>query len=358
LHNGGYVIIHRFLFRCDVSPALGTGHLRRCMTLAQELKHLGAFVFFLCRAEGFDLGDMLRDISDEWEALDWGCTPESDAQEVIDASNRLDSDIVIIDHYRADEKYQQQLYSASIRWLQFDGFVQQPLWADWVINTNPIAKESDYLVRKQRDDTRLLLGPAYALLRREFLDARPQVRVNDKVRQILLTFGGGDDRGATRFCLDALSSLDPAIERVVLIGSASPQLPVVKDWTERNKKISVRLSVDAPDVAKHMIMADLAIIAGGTTTFEVAAMGLPALIVQIADNQVAHAAAWENTGALRNAGPLDSLMPEDMEHQVIELINDKDGRRSMAIAGMALVDCLGAQRVAQVLMSEVNSVSQ
>ena len=183
----------RILFRCDVSPTIGLGHFRRCLTLAEELKGRGASVLFACRSKGLDVREGLGNIADDWVDLEWSLAPESEVLEVIQLYRQRDIDIAVIDHYGADVPYQKALYRSGIRWLQFDGSARRPLWADWVLNANPAAEEGTYLPLKQRDETRLLLGPAYALLRPEFLKRRQQVSFREKVRKILLTFGGGDD---------------------------------------------------------------------------------------------------------------------------------------------------------------------
>lgn len=327
------------------------GHLRRCLTLAKELKEYGAFVFFACRSANYDLAKDLRGVADEWTALDWSLTPESDAQELIQLYQQREMDVAVIDHYRADVAYQERLCRSGVRWLQFNWSAKQPLWADWVLNASPAAEESVYLTLKQRDETCLLLGPSYALLRCEFRQWRPQVQFHEQVRKILLSFGGGDDRGATVFCMEAIKTLDPAIERVVLVSSANPHFSDIVDCRNRNNSSNVTLLVDEQEIARHMVDADLAIIAGGTTTFETAVMGLPSLIIQIADNQGPNANAWERRGAAINLGPFSSLTLRALERQVVKLINDSRLRKSMACAGRSLVDCFGAQRVAQMLLS-------
>ncbi|MBW1793736.1 MAG: UDP-2,4-diacetamido-2,4,6-trideoxy-beta-L-altropyranose hydrolase [Deltaproteobacteria bacterium] len=341
----------RVLFRCDVSPRVGTGHLRRCLTLAEELKDLGAFVFFACRVADFDVAKELNGAADDWALLSWSLTPESDVDEVVQLYRRYQIDIAVIDHYRVDVQYQKRLYESGVRWLQFDGYAEQPFWADWVMNASPAAKESSYLPLRQRDETRFLLGPAYAFLRREFHQWRSKVKFRKQVQKILLTFGGADDKGATVLCLEAIKSLEPNIERVVLVTTANPRMAEIVNWSEKNENLNVTLHIDKEKVGRCTAEVDIAITAGGMTTFETAAMGLPSLIVQIADNQRLNAGAWQNKGAAIDIGPIEKLDPTFLEHQVSKLINDSQLRISMSHAGKALVDCLGAQRVARILLS-------
>lgn len=342
----------RFLFRCDVSPETGMGHLRRCSSLAMELREKGASIFFLCRAAKLDMARELKGVTDDWTVLDWSLSPESDVQEVIRLYKQQEIDVAVIDHYRADEEYQKQLYGSGIHWLQFDGAARYALWADWVLNASPSAEESLYLSLKRREQLQFILGPAYALLRREFRQWQPQIRFRENVRRILITLGGGDDAGATVFCLEAIRSLDSTTERVVLVNSANPRIAGITDWVEKNSSLNVTLLINEQEIARSMAEADLAIISGGTTTFETAAMGLPSVIIQLADNQKYNAGAWQKLGAAIDIGPFDGLTASAFKHQVDSLVNDSGLRKSMAYTGRAMVDCLGAERVANILLHE------
>ena len=343
-----------FLIRCDVSATTGAGHLRRCLTLAKELKEYEAFVFFACRSEQFDWMKEASCVADDGAFLDWSLDGESDAREVIRLCERQKIDFAVIDHYRADANYQRLLYEAGVHWLQFDGAARQPLWADVVLNPSPAAKEGFYQSLKQRPEMRFLLGPRYALLRQEFRRWQTEVKFRENVRKILLTFGGGNDSGATIFCLESMKFLDQAIELVVLASGVNPRLSEILDWKNSNDEVNVTVLVDEQEIAKQMANADLAVIAGGTTTFETAALGLPSLIVQIADNQRPNAGAWEQSGAAVDLGRLEKLSSATLQARVTELIGNCGLRKSMGDAGKMVVDCLGTRRVAQVLMSARN----
>lgn len=341
-----------YLFRCDVSPHVGTGHFRRCLVLAKELKDLGAAVFFACRMTDFEVPKELTLLCDDWIPIAWSLTLESDAQEVLNLNKRYQIDVDVIDHYRVNVEYQRKLYKSGIRWLQFDGSAQQPLWADWVLNSRLDAKICDYSSLRQRDETQFLLGPAYVILRREFSQWYSRAGFNKQVEKILVTFGGGDDRGAIVFCLEATKHLYPNIERVVLTTSANPRIDDIIHWIKTNP-VNTELIVDEPEIARRMAEADLGITGGGMTTFETAAMGLPCLIVQIADNQIQNAKAWHEVGVSINLGSLDELKQEKILcQQVKSLVEQPEQRKNMHATGRSMVDCRGAERVARVLLGE------
>ena len=342
----------KFLFRCDVSPAVGMGHLRRCLTLACELKKQGASIYFLCRVEDFNWIKEVKSIADGWEELDWKLTPEADADKVIHFYNTRKIDVAVIDHYRIDVAYQQKLYTSKVRWLQFDGSAQQLFWADWVLNASPAADKRGYGQLKQREETQLLIGPDYALLRTEFSQYRQDVRLRDQVQKILLTLGGGADKGMTVFCLDAIKFIDPKIERVSLVSSANPHLSDIVEYVKKSGNENIKLFVDSQQIAQHMADVDIAITAGGTTTFETAMMGLPSLIVQIADNQSLNAKAWQEYGVAIDLGLFSKLKRQVLEKKTVEVINNSKLCKSMSDKGKIMVDGLGASRVAQILSKE------
>lgn len=344
-----------FLFRCDVSPQIGAGHLSRCLSFAEELKALGSSVFFVLRTREFDASNQSLSICDGLKLLNWSITHEDDAKAVVKLCGQYRIDVAVIDHYHGNANYQQILYQSGVHWLQFDGGAQNRFWADWVLNPSLASKECDYLSQKPRGETMFLLGPKYAFLRNEFGHWRPKVKFRKHVQKILLTFGGGDDRGATIFALEATKLLAPSIERIVLISSANRSIPNIEKWLQKNSNIKTTLLIDESEIARNMAETDLAITGGGMTTFETAAMGLPTLIVQIAENQQRNAQGWHKEGIALDLGPIVELNPTFLYRQVVKLIQDVKRREKMSKCAKALVDCLGTQRVAKIIESQKNS---
>lgn len=343
----------RVLFRCDVSPRVGTGHLRRCLVLASELKAQGSFVFFAVRTEDFDLSKELSQIPDDWSVMRWPLSPEADAQEVVQLCRYNQIDILILDHYRVDAKYQMAILESGLQWLQFAYSSQEPvpLWSDWVLNFSLSAKPESYTRLVQRQDTKLLLGPSYALLRPDFRRWRSQTKIQKHVHRILFMFGGGNDNGATVFCLEALKSLDSELELVFLVSSSNPQFHTITKCFERYEgKSMLTVLIDEHEIGRHMSQSDLAVIAGGTGSFETAAMGLPCLIIQTAENQKLNAAAWERANTAVDLGQIQNLTHHIILSSLLRLIDDPQSRQIMSRAGKALVDGLGAERVAQSLL--------
>ncbi len=342
----------RILIRCDVSVKTGFGHLRRCMALARELLTQGTFILFLCRCESAEDFQELNSLGTEIEPLPWSVSPESDALKIIDLCRIYSIDTVIVDHYRADRSYQEMLYSNGIKWLQFDGCKREKLYCDFVLNPSFAASDCDYNCRIDPEKTKCLIGPEFAFLREEFRKWKGKVPFKPVVNTILFSFGGGDDRGATRFCLEATCELDPAIKRLVLVSSYNPNLDDLVKFSKTYSRLNIDIRINEREIAKSIAMADIGLISGGTTLLEAAAMGLPSLIIQIADNQSLNARACEKKGAGVDLGDIQSLTPETIMVQLKKLIKNKPLRQGMAKKGPELVDGYGVKRVAQVLLNQ------
>lgn len=330
--------------RVDVSTRVGTGHLRRCLALGRRLRADGIEVHVIAAGEipawargpeGIEIVELP------------GGEPE-DAAATIRYCREAGADRLVLDRFETSEAYQQALLDAGMRWMQFDGAASAPMWADWVVSMSPAASEAGYRALRRRACTRFLLGPAYAILREEFLAARAPRRVRPVARELLLTFGGGDDGGACLACLEALQGA-PGMRVIVLLSGFNPRTGEIEGWLKAHREIEVDLLVDAPDVARRMANADIALTAAGTTSFETAALGLPSLLVQIAPNQRGNAEGWDRLGVALDLGSLAQLDAARLRRELAALAGDAPRRQAMAERGQAQVDGCGAERLAREL---------
>jgi len=338
--------------RADASARVGLGHLRRCATLGRRLGAAGVNVHFLTKTEDLDPDAEVGELAGACVPINPALQGEADAVHTAEYCRSVGADRLIVDHYDVDEVYQRVLLDAGIPWLQFDGAARMPLWADWIVSMSPAADEARYRALRRRPETRLLLGPRYAILRDEFIRCQAPKFVHRQATRLLLTFGGGDDRGACVACLAALPA--GAFEVTILSSSFNPQIPFIRYWIEQNTETRVRLLLDDKDVARRMAEADIAVTAGGTTTFEMAMLGLPALIVQIADNQRANAQAWDRAGVAVDLGPLEQLDADRLRNKLVALAGDPELRERMARLGTECVDGNGADRVVRELYSDAD----
>ena len=253
---------------------------------------------------------------------------------------------MVVDGYQFDAGYQQRLKQAGLRllWLDDDGLTRRYV-ADFVLNQNLGASATLYADRAP--DTQLLLGPRYVLLRRPFLNWRTWERkIGPAAKKILVTLGGSDAANVTLRILEALPRA-LALEVTVLAGASNPNLESLQTYCSCTGD---RLIVDARNMPELMAWADLAVSAAGSTTWELAFMGLPALLLVLAENQVAAAERLAQAGIFANLGWHYAGSTDLFAERLVELAGEPTRREQMSRKGRALVDGRGAERVVKAML--------
>lgn len=300
--------MNRLFFRLDASPEIGLGHARRCAVLAQAAQALGAETYFALRVSGVTPAALGLPAGAVVEELPWDDT----AEDLIDFCRSHGVTCGVVDHYRQTELYQRTLLSAGLKWMQF-------------YNPGLDMPFHGHLLHSAADDPSLAIVPA------EFAHQRERMPPWEQREEVLITFGGGDDRGAINAALDLLDEAGWPYRRIVLTTSMNPRRHEIR-------RGEVILDNFAP--ASIMTRCRAAICAGGTTLYELATLGVPAFIITIAENQVVPAEKWEAAGLGRWLGRLgESLKPLDDSYL-----------REWSNACLSSVDGLGAARTAQALM--------
>ncbi len=337
------------LFRCNASPTVGLGHLVRCRSLAAALKDQGESCIMVGPSKEYQTIDD-EEIFTEWfPKLIWDSSLE-DAKELAQLAHRYSVGTVVLDDYRVDEEYQIFLRNTGLHWLQFDGRAHQPLWADIVLNTSPGAREKEYKPVLRTNAT-LLFGPKYALLRPEFKVVKLRT-ANRPLEQVLVTFGGGDDLGANIFVLKTLHSQTPAQIRFLIIsGETNPRNSEIAMWIKQYGMGRVILKVNPPLIAPLIASCDFAVMAGGTTIYEVACCGLEMILIAIADNQVKHSLAWEKTGIACYLGMFGAVDEEKLTNALKVHEKSRLTRKKSEEFDPRFVDGFGAERIANHLIS-------
>lgn len=326
------------LLRADAGPAIGMGHVLRCLALAQEWRSQGGRAIFASAAlpdalvsrligEGFAL---------ERTAVEVGSRKDQEA--TVASAEHVGADWVVLDGYRFQANFVSALTGAGRRVLYLDDEGRLDDHSPSVVlNQNLNATEALY--RSRSPDVRLLLGTRYALLRQEFRrERRRRVRSRSAVRRILVTLGGADPGKFTPVVVEALQESEVEAEIVVIVGAADPLREKVAAGTDsRPGRVTVR--VDESRIAEWMVWADLAIAAAGTTTWELACMGVPSLLFVVAGNQRAVAEAVAAAGAARMT--TRATLRQDLR----EALADVEWRRASSEIGRRLVDGFGAERV-------------
>lgn len=269
------------LFRTEASRAIGTGHLMRCMALAEICMEHGRQALFVMSECPEALATRLMEGGMMLALLD----DAADADELLSLVKQWQPASIVIDGYQFDEAYRRSLHDIGLPVLAMDdGTVQHPLHADIVVNVSPLARESDY--ETIAADACLLLGPAYVALRNEFrlIKHISQAAPSEKQR-VLITFGGSDPLGLTLPVADALLNTLPEniLFDVVLGGAAATDAGIEQLHQDHTGRI--RLHKNTTQMAELMRHATLAVAAAGSTLWELAYLAVPTIAVVVADNQ-------------------------------------------------------------------------
>lgn len=335
------------LFRADADDHIGTGHVMRCMALASTHIAKGGRAAFGWSSGSEALELRLKESGIPiYQITSIPGSPE-DARQTVELACALGAAWVVADGYQFTAHWQAAIKTAGVRLLCWDDYGHaQHYHADLVLNQNAAADPAAYANRD--DETRLLLGSRFACLRAQFLEcARVGKAHPDRARKILVTLGGSDHANATAFVLKALAQVAD-IEATVVVGGSNPNLPELTRIVDELGH-SYKLVVDSRNMPELMAQTDLAVSAAGSTTLELAFMGVPSVLLVTADNQRLIAKNLSAAGAALYVGELASLTIESLRDTVSALIPDVATRNAMGARGQALVDGHGARRVLSAL---------
>lgn len=358
----------RVMFRVDASLEMGSGHVMRCLTLANALKERGSVCEFLCREHPgnliglirdqgfpvFNLGAPCAEVSAHPGAqyLQWlGATQESDASACNSALGDNPYDWLIVDHYGIDYRWQSLLESHYSRLAVIDDLANRPHRCDVLLDQTYGRPQSDYEALVP-GECEILTGSQYALLRPDFSRLRKESlerRKHSSLKRILISLGGVDSNNVTERVLDGLceSPLPKDSEIVVVMGTTAPWLDAVR---KRAARMPWRTSVleNVSDMASQMCAADLAIGAAGSTSWERCCLGLPTLMLILADNQRYAASLLSSAGAAHLLSSEEQL--GDQLSQCIEgALSDPGFLNNMTTVASGITDGAGAIKVSSIL---------
>jgi UDP-2,4-diacetamido-2,4,6-trideoxy-beta-L-altropyranose hydrolase/UDP-4-amino-4,6-dideoxy-N-acetyl-beta-L-altrosamine N-acetyltransferase len=292
----------KVVFRVDASLKMGTGHMMRCLTLAQVLKDNGAKVEFICRNHKGNLIDKINSsgfIVHELEVFEevntklahshWlGVTQQQDADDCIDVLKNKQIDWLVVDHYAIDEQWQKRLKSYYKKLMVIDDLADRKHQCNVLLDQTFGRKQEHYSTLTPKS-CELLLGSQYALLRTEFSKWRPYSlnrRTKSGFKRLLINMGGVDANNVTENILDELKicNLPNDICITVVMGSLAPYLESIRSKAiTLPYKTEVKVNID--NMAEIMANSDIAIGAAGSTTWERCCLGLPTIQFVIAKNQ-------------------------------------------------------------------------
>lgn len=360
----------KVVIRTDASIDIGSGHVYRCLTLARCMADRGCAVTFVCRplpghlveliqAKGFAVhllpetarradGDSKAGSYERW----LGVTRDIDAAQTAEAlAGRGDIDWLIVDHYALDADWETRMRQQADKIMVIDDLPARPHDCDLLLNQNLGALEGIDVSA----GCHYLLGPHYALLRPEFLTAREKHRrPAGEVSRLFVFLGGADKDNLTGVVLEGIASSRLSQSHIdIVLGKANRHGEKIASLCRRLPKS--RVHCDLPELAELMVTADLAVGGAGTTTWERCCLGLPSLLIILADNQADIGKEVDRQGLGRTLGRAENITPDIVARTLEQLADDPGRREQMSRRAMNAVDGRGTARVADFLFHHAHA---
>ncbi|MFC1884987.1 UDP-2,4-diacetamido-2,4,6-trideoxy-beta-L-altropyranose hydrolase [Thermodesulfobacteriota bacterium] len=339
---------NKLVIRADATTRMGAGHIMRSIALAQRWKSMPGSVTFLSYCESGELKK--RIVSEGFEYIEIN-SPEPGDRELAGITDFLkngkshEKEVWVgLDGHLFSTDYHLTIREAGLRLLVIDDYNHLSFYnADIIVNQN--LKDSAYRYNCNSDAVKLL-GTKYALIRNEFLKFRGYKRkFPDKARKILVTMGGSDSDNNTLKALRAIKMLkDPDMDIRVVVGASNPHMKSLRSLVLSND-FDFQLLPSVNNMAPLMAWADLAVTAGGSTCWELCFMGVPSVVVCVAENQNEIA---KNMGKMNRNRVFDtnSLSDSKAVAEVLkEMIFDKDLRIDASSIMRDEIDGYGSQRI-------------
>ena len=345
----------------DASREIGTGHVMRCLALANEAKQRDWECIFVLRdpedgivkyITSFD-HRVKKLISADGEKITYNATSHGDwlpvsqtqdANETVKVICELNPDWIIVDHYALDAIWFSIIEKISAKILVIDDLGDRKLICDVLLDQNLGASAEKY-DGKLPINCHLLLGPTFALLRAEFKDWRERNlvgRLDRNIENILITLGGVDAENHTLQILKEISKSDYAMKCAftVVVGGSYPHKKNLYEFLQTSKlKVSVLSNVK--NMAQIMSESDLCIGAAGSTSWERCCLGLPTITFTIADNQIEIAEQLSQ----RKVAIYSNLSNLLMDFEGFFDVSGKELQRSLSTNSHQICDGLGVTRV-------------
>jgi len=336
--------VNPLLIRTDASIQIGTGHLMRCLALAQAWQDAGGQTVFLMATKAPALEARLQ--SEGMKIVHLSVQPGSidDAIQTSCYAHQVEADWIVVDGYHFGTNYQRIIKNQKCRLLLIDDLGNfEYYYANLILNQNIYAHEELY--RNREPYTQLLLGTRYALLRREFLKWRGWRReIPEVARKVLVTMGGSDPDNVTLKVVQALQRVDvDGLEAIVVVGGSNPHYEELQSAVQ-DLRFPIRLESNVTNMPELMAWADVAISGGGSTSWELAFMGVPALVTILASNQYPIAESLNAIGCAVNLGWYEDVSPTETAQALTQLLRAPGTRAEMSKHGRQLVDGDGVDR--------------
>lgn len=331
----------RILFLADGGPQVGGGHVMRSLTLARALADRGAQFAFAAPPGVAEVLDAFAPDVDRIPA------PSTAPADLAAAAAIQPFEAVVFDHFGMAAEHHLAA-AAGKPALAIDDLADRPMAVDLLLDSGPARTAEDY-APWVGERTQLLLGPGYAPVRPEFAVRRPAAPpASPDVKRLLVSLGLTDVGGVTAVVVERLRRRFGDVALDVVVGSAAPSRRALEKIAGHDPRLFVH--VDVADMAALVGNADAAIGAAGSSTWERCVLGLPSVMIVLADNQQDAAAALARRGAALVVDGRGPDFPAAFDRAAVHLITEPALRAQLAAESWAVCDGLGADRTAEAFL--------
>ena len=368
----------RVLFRVDAGLQIGSGHVARCLTLADVIEKQRGQATFVCRDHEGHLSEWIQSRGHEVRMLSssadlhytndhqpdnhlphaaWlGTSQPVDAAQTIDVIDNDSFDWLVIDHYAIDARWEKQLRTLIPRSLVIDDLADREHLSNVLLDQNFHPHPEDRYSNRVPTNCHLMLGPKFALLRPEFAEARSRANHSDEIRRLMIFMGGMDEHNVTSRVLRMLKHCDHVLphEIHIVIGSANPHRDLLQrecDALQESTQHHTLLHVQVDDMASLMSRMDLAIASGGTNTWERCCLGIPTVTIAVAENQTEVSQQLDAMGVTTYLGNHHELDAPTLSTNLHQFLTNTNQHPRLRTASLDLVDGRGAERVIDCMKS-------
>lgn len=346
--------------RTDASSDIGSGHVMRCLTLADALKKKGHQVIFIGRELSGHLLDLIQHKGfmtirltstdnllsqtlltkfSAWLGANW----QQDADEVVAYLKKQSVNLLIVDHYALDHQWEAQVKPYVDHVMVIDDLANRSHVCDMLLDSNLYddqTKRYQHLIPK---DCLCLFGEKYVLLRQSFFDAKKKRTITPSVKKALIFLSGGDANNITEKVIQSCMKVTHPIHYDVVVGASNPHKIQIQALCEKSISFHYHCQVDS--MAQLMQEADVAIGAGGGATWERCFLGLPTFTLSLSDFDALFSLQFAKRGAIYYAGDANEISTDEIAKQFAQLVENTPQREELSKMASLLVDGQGVQRV-------------
>lgn len=341
--------MNKLYIRVDMNQTIATGHVMRCLSIAEAARDEGAdAIFILADAQAEDLihskGFRTIVLNSAWNGL------EKELPDLLDLIAKENIETLLVDSYYVTENYLEALnHATSVAYIDDLNSFHYPV--DTLIAYANYWKKMNY--EENYPDTKLLLGCSYVPLRKEFQNLPPKL-IRENVENLLILTGGSDNLGISENILDHIL-LEQYKKVDVICGRYFEQFDYLKTKYSNCQNVHLHKAVD--NIIDYMLDADLAVSAGGTTLYELCATGTPTIMYSFADNQLDNVSQFAEDGIMRYVGDIRYDKVYENIQTVVESYQEKSYRNQISAQMKKLIDGQGVARVIKQLLMKVNEDS-